>query len=140
LPGWQEDLPRFLDEIRFKPFCWGEHDCGLLMADWVHRMTGIDPGAAYRGRYTTSMGAARRLKKVAGGGVVEAATHAFGAPLSSPMLARRGDVVAVRTAEVEGGEFALGIVGPDGVTIHLATEYGTAAWPLWRAEFAWAVG
>lgn len=139
-PGWQQDLVRFLEEIRYKPFVRGEHDCALMVADWVLRMTGEDPGADYRGRYKTARGAARRMKQLSGGGLIEVATQAFGEPLPSPMLARRGDVVAVRTAETETGDFALGVVGPDGASIHLVTEWGSAVWPLSRAVTGWAIG
>lgn len=29
----------------------GEHDCGLILADWIERVTGVDPAAAVRGTY-----------------------------------------------------------------------------------------
>lgn len=44
-------LRDFLHEQAGLSFSLGRHDCGLMPADWVERVTGRDPAARYRGRY-----------------------------------------------------------------------------------------
>lgn len=34
------------------PFVWGQTDCVLVLADWVARVTGVDPAAEVRMTYT----------------------------------------------------------------------------------------
>src|SRR4051812_43525055 len=57
------------------PFVWGERDCALWACDWIKQRRGVDPGAPYRGRYTTQLGCARVLAR--NGGLLQLATDAF---------------------------------------------------------------
>lgn len=59
-------LSGYLAGAARRPFGWATFDCLLFIADWVREATGIDPGAAYRGRYTDER-SARRLIKARGG-------------------------------------------------------------------------
>lgn len=61
-----EGLTRYIRDAMRRPFEWGAHDCCLFPADWVLRVTGIDPAADWRGGYTDEEGA-RRLVEAAGG-------------------------------------------------------------------------
>jgi hypothetical protein len=56
----------FLDEMAEKGWQWGERDCLLWLGLWAHRLTGIDGGKPWRGRYKTALGCARILKKSGG--------------------------------------------------------------------------
>ena len=91
----------------------------------VEIITGVDPWAELRGRYTTERGALRILKKFAGGGVIEMAekiTTDLGAPEVMPPFARRGDIGLIVSGFVGfgaslgvclGGDVA--VVTPDGL-------------------------
>lgn len=139
-PGWQADLARFLGENQARAFSWGEFDCVLFAAAWVERMTGQDFVKEYRG-YKTKRGAISRLKKVAGGGVIEAAIKTLGDPLPTPLLARRGDVVAVSVFTPDGDEEpAIGVVDETGANIAVAGPTGLSRYPMERALYAWSVG
>lgn len=141
LAGWQTELTRFLEERRDMPFAWGENDCALHVADWVLRMTGEDPGADYRGRYRSAAGAARVMRRIAGGGVVAVATRAFGPPAASPFLARRGDIAAVRGRTADGHlDLALGVVDETGGRVASMGFDRQRLSLLAGAEHVWLVG
>lgn len=90
---WPLRLNAWLDSARNRPFSWGSHDCVLAAADAVVAMTGWDPAAEFRGRYTTRTGGVRALAE--GGGLEAMVTAALGDPLPTPRLAGRGDLVLV---------------------------------------------
>lgn len=66
LPDWRERLDAELQRKALCPFAWGVNDCCLFACDLVRAMTGRDYAAAFRGRYSTPIGAARALRDVAG--------------------------------------------------------------------------
>lgn len=49
-----------------EPMVWGKDDCGLWVADIVKAVTGHDPAAEIRDRYTTERGALRIYRKAGG--------------------------------------------------------------------------
>lgn len=134
LPDWPERLARFVEARRSRPFRWGENDCALFAADWVREATGRDPAAAFRGRYATAAGAVRALKRYGAGDLIATWTALEGAPLESPRLAQRGDVVAVESGEGAALSICLderiAVVTPDG---------GLGFLPLSAAVVAWRV-
>jgi len=126
---WPLRLNAWLESVRTKRFVWGEHDCALGAADAVLMMTGTDPAAAFRGRYTSKVGAA--LIIVEHGGLEAMVTAALGDPLPTPKLARRGDVVLVDSPEGQAIAVVLGASaagpGPDGA-VFVPMEGWKAAW------------
>lgn len=56
----------FCDEIARLGWDWGERDCLLWLGLWSERMTGIDGGAPWRGRYRTALGCMRTLNRSGG--------------------------------------------------------------------------
>lgn len=46
-------LASFLSKAAARGFVWGQHDCMLFVADWAKCLTGRDPGARWRGTYST---------------------------------------------------------------------------------------
>lgn len=46
-----QHLHTYLAKVRATRFRPGSHDCGMYVAGWVHRITGEDHGARWRGRY-----------------------------------------------------------------------------------------
>ena len=87
---WEERLSAYLDGLRGKPFAWGHNDCCTFAAGAVKAMTGEDMMAEFRGRYATSRGSVRALRKFGAGTLAGTLTAKFGEPVDQ---AQRGDVV-----------------------------------------------
>lgn len=84
-------VAEFLDEMSARGWEWGQRDCLLWLGLWSERVTGIDGGKPWRGRYRTALGCVRMLNK-SGGMVacIEIGTKLCGMiPTSSP---RSGDI------------------------------------------------
>ena len=64
---WEADLSAYISSVRSRSFAFGEHDCGLFAAGAVLAMTGDDPGAPFRGQYSTELGCAKALKRFGAG-------------------------------------------------------------------------
>lgn len=95
-PDWPARLAPLIAERLNAPFRWGTNDCALFACDAVLAMTGTDLAADFRGRYDSSIGAARALRALGFRDLADVA-HAFAAkhgipPLASPRFAQRGDV------------------------------------------------
>jgi hypothetical protein len=59
-------LQEYLDQVASVPWKWGIMDCTMMAANWVKHQRGVDPAAAFRGRYATQE-EARLLIKEEGG-------------------------------------------------------------------------
>ena len=59
-------VTEYLDWIASQGWEWGDRDCLLWLATWAERVTGIDGGAEWRGRYRTAIGCARVMRKSGG--------------------------------------------------------------------------
>lgn len=104
-------LSAYLDQAARTPFAWGGLDCLLFPAGWVRRATGIDPAAAYRGRYRTALGAARLIARAGGFlGIVAQGMDGFDRT-EDP---RPGDVGIIRAAGCEPGSDQAGAIRVDG--------------------------
>lgn len=64
---WEADLSAYIALVRALPFEYGQHDCGLFAAGAVLAMTGDDPGAPFRGQYSSELGCAKALKRFGAG-------------------------------------------------------------------------
>ena len=139
LEAWPELLHEFLEASESQPFAWGVRDCATFTCDAVLVMTGVDLASDFRGQYSNVGGAARTMRKFAGGGVEAVAdkvTKQHGMPEISPKLAQRGDVVLVDGES----EPALGIVSLDAQWAVTITPRGPQKWPALSARRAWRVG
>lgn len=119
-----------------RPFVWGENDCTLFACDLVEAATGVDYAAVLRGRYRTAAGAARALRRFAGGGLEAAAEKIAqdnGLEEVPPLMAQRGDFVLLDAAAGP----ALGVCL--GATFIAAGPAGAVSLPLKRARRAWRV-
>jgi hypothetical protein len=95
------------------PFVYGRRDCALWACDFIQSQRGVDPGAAFRGRYKTRLGCARLLKRQ--GGLLTIASDAFAAAgLCTTAEIAPGDVGCIQT--------------PAGPVLMLATLDGRWAW------------
>lgn len=44
-------IEAFVDQQLELLWSWGTVDCSMMVADWVNRIAGKDPGASFRGQY-----------------------------------------------------------------------------------------
>jgi hypothetical protein len=112
------------------------NDCCLFACDVIRDAGGVDYAAPFRNGYSTALGAARTLRRFAGGGLEAAAekiTQDNGLEEVPPLMAQRGDFVLVDVAEGP----ALGIC--IGETLVAAGPSGAVTFPLKRARRAWRV-
>lgn len=130
-PDWPRRLDVAIEAARRRPFCYGTVDCALFAADVVLALTGVDLAESFRGRYSSRSEAVALLG--ARGGLEAVVHEALGEPLPTPLLARRGDVLMVKTPEGP----ALGIC--DGIRGQFAGPQGLAARPMSEWEKAWRV-
>lgn len=132
---WRVALENYLLSVWREPFQWGRHDCALFAAGAVEAMTGDDPAADYRGRYTTLLGGLRLLKKSGH------ANHAdFAASLFEeihPSMAQVGDLAAIKVDD--DGLYALGIVQGSRIYVLRPGEAGIGTVDLLDAERAFRV-
>jgi hypothetical protein len=128
--NWPDLLANFIEQKRDQPFAWGVNDCCTFAADWVQLCTGVDYAQAWRGRYSSALGAVRVLDEAGG---VEALVDALGLHRVEPQLAGRGDIVAQQA----GRGVTLGICL--GVTTAFVAETGLVFGPLSSVETAWKI-
>lgn len=103
---WEADLSAYIASVRGDRFEWGRLDCGLFFAGAVMAMTGEDPGAPFRGKYSTDLGAAKVLKRFGAGDLKSTLDRLF--PACPVGRLQRGD--GVWNGEAVGvcmGDYAL---------------------------------
>lgn len=123
-----EALAQYLAEVRGTRFRPGSHDCGMFVAGWVRRITGVDHGARWRGRYR---GMARLAEIMAQDGFeshVDYISNLF--PDVPPSMAQTGDLA------VCAGD-AMGIVASERIFVLRPDGLGHVS--RLRAERAFAV-
>lgn len=132
----QADWPRLLAEAlraaETRPFAWGSHDCATWAFDLARDLTGgEDVAALWRGRYRTGAGAARVMRRLGWRNLEAMGRDLLGAPLSTPRLAQRGDLVLGGTPPAFGvaaGARAV-FVGPQGL-VSLPIDACPLAWRI----------
>lgn len=126
-------LSAYLSEAMRQRFVWGTHDCMLFAAGWAQWVSGIDPAASYRGRYSCEESASSLLE-VDGG-----ALAAMGSALTDWQrvdVLRRGDIALARLP-MHKGEVA-GIATDDHKVAFLSRR-GLVIWPA-EIVAAWRFG
>lgn len=119
--GWQERLIAYLGTARRTTFAEGRHDCALFAAGAVAAMTGTDLAQGWRGRYQTTAGGMRVLRRMGfADHVVLVAQHFAEIPV---VQALPGDI-----AVVDGPDgLALGIVQGEWIYVLRPTGFGTVS-------------
>jgi hypothetical protein len=131
LNGWDLRLAEMVEAARALAFAWGSHDCATWAFDVRKALTGEDAAAAWRGKYTTEIGAARMLHRLKCATVEDLAGSILGEPLPAVLLAQRGDIV------LGGAEQALGVcIGSDALFLQ---PRGLVPLPLRACLRAWRV-
>jgi hypothetical protein len=131
-PDWQPCLFAYLADVTRRPLAPGRHDCALFAAGAVEAMTGVDPAAAWRGRYTSFNAGLKALKKAGFRDHIALVASHF--PEVAPAFAQVGDLGVIRLL----GELpALGIFTGE----HLAVlrDSGLGFVPREMAPEAWRV-
>lgn len=139
LTDWEERLATFVADNRERPFAWGQWDCILMACAAVEAMTGVDPAAEYRGRYSDREGAALALRELGKGTLVKTIASVF--PERPIGKAQRGDIVLFRgSAGIAMGAYGL-FVGEETLADAVATpqRVGLVSIPRGLWEKAWAV-
>lgn len=131
LEPWPQILADFMVAAD-RPFEWGTWDCGLMAADCVQAMTGVDIAAEFRGRYKTAKGA-RRVMRGDMSTMMTRVAATYGMPEIMPTLARRGDMVMVDTPLGAALGICIGArvacTGPDGL-VFVPLSSALRAWRI----------
>ncbi|WP_434033725.1 DUF6950 family protein [Cupriavidus sp. a3] len=130
LEDWPTRLAEFIEARRERAFSWGNSDCCLFVCDAIEAMTGTDPGARWRGLYSSEKGARRVLCD--NGGVDGIAALVLGQAMP-PALAGRGDVVLIDTPHGQALALCLGgLIAAQG-------QAGIEFMEMKQAKAAWKV-
>lgn len=128
---WEQRLAGYLAECEGAEFAWGRMDCALFAAGAVLAMTGIDPAAAFRGRYRSVAGSVRALR-LYGAGTLEATIDSM-FPERPIGFARRGDLVLADGAVgvcVGADAVFVGQEGERAGLVRIARAGWTRAWSV----------
>ena len=120
LPDWRARLTAYLAGISRRPFQQGRHDCALFTGGGVEAMTGADPFARVRGRYTTTRGGLRIMRRMGYYNHVAYLASLFAAA-KAPLI---GDIAIFETDEGP----AVGLYHGHGV--YALTETGVGVIPV----------
>lgn len=131
---WYARLSAYVEEVRRKPFVYGEHDCALFAAGAVDAMTGSDPAAGLRGKYKTIAGGFRQLKKLGFANHADLAASMFDEV--HPSHAQIGDIAAI---DLGSGAVALGVVQGARIFVLRPDMQGMATVDLLTASKAFRV-
>jgi len=115
---WRARLGAYLATEARRPFEYGTSDCALFAAGALNTMTGSDPSAAYRGRYTSLRGGLRILRKDGFRDHVERAAALLSEV--APQRMQVGDIAVVETADGP----SLGVVQGEWVAVRTLTGLG----------------
>ena len=128
-PDWPHRLAAAIDAARATPFAWSQHDCPTFAFDCRRDLTGEDAAALWRGRYRTYLGGLQLMRRLGWASLAAMGDALLGAPLASPLLAQRGDIVLSADGRGFGvctGAHAVGMAPAGLITLPLATC--TRAW------------
>jgi hypothetical protein len=132
---WPRALALFLEEKRNEPFAWGVNDCCTFVCDWLAILTGVDPAADFRGKYSDALGAKRVLKKRGGlEAIALRAAKRWGWAPVPVREAQRGDLVLCEMPEGLAAGVCFGAVAA------FAGAVGVVTQPMTKCRRAWRVG
>lgn len=128
-----------VNRLQAAPFVWGERDCILTVADWVHLVRGVDPAADLRLTYATA-------------GECQRVTGFFTDPVGvvAPRMSKAGLAVTAMPVRGDVG-LLMQVTGPTQARPHGAICLGQGFWAVkseagvtaYRPDkiiMAWSVG
>lgn len=110
---WPRRLDGFVRERRNMPYEYGVNDCACFVRAWVLTATGVDLMPAGITLPNSTMSAVKFLLARGHDDMEGLATELLGAPLSTPKLAQRGDIISF---EGIGDKHLAVCIGVDAVT------------------------
>lgn len=132
---WRSKFAEQADDIRTKPFVWGQHDCAVgLVGNLTQALVGENLAAEYTGKYTDAKSAYKVMKKAGFDNLADMAASIL--PEIHISQAQIGDIAAVPVDTNFG--FALGVV--NGERILVLREDGMGTVDLLDATRAFKVG
>lgn len=129
----KDALQQYLDDVRDRPFEWGEHDCALFAAKAVDASRGTGFEAMVRRYGCRSALDYRHLQRNANVTLDGLTTAELGSPIDDVTQAQRGDVALL----VSNGRQSLGVVVPP--LILVASPTGTMPVAMTHAVKVWGV-
>ena len=133
IEGWEQRLDAVIENARSRPYELGTHDCFSLACTVQAALTGVDRWPEFSG-YRSKREALARIAEH-GSTFEQAGDWFFGGGHVDMRLARRGDIVALRT---EDGQKHLGVCLGDRVACLLADGLGFI--PPSACLCAWRIG
>lgn len=94
----REQLALYIAQNQGKPFKWGEHDCCLFVARWLHKLGLRDITQDFIGHYNDKRTAAQRIKELGYEGVRDMAVKHL-KPIVRPSV---GDIAYFKRANALG--------------------------------------
>lgn len=105
--NWRNRLHEVVEARRRVPFSFESgFDCAIFVADCIAAMTGEDPAADFRGRYSSDIGAMRVIRNAGFANIADLVSSRLDE--IAPVRAQVGDVAFIPDESSFGG--ALGIV------------------------------
>lgn len=132
---WPARLNRFFEARELRPFAWGANDCSTFAADDVRELTGVDLLTDCSPRWGDATEAGLTIRRERG--LLGALNRRLGAPLQTPALAQRGDVLLVRAPLAQGHTRFVAVCDSDRWAAPGAG--GLLRGPLAQAVKAWRV-
>ena len=131
-------LHRIIESAAELSFEWGRFDCALHVSNCVRAITvgAVDPGAAYRGKYSDAAGAAA-IYGTNFETFIAGICAGLGMPEVPVTFARRGDVVFIDNDTPQG---AIGVISLDGRFASCASDKGLVLVRMQRWKRAWQIG
>jgi hypothetical protein len=96
---WPQQLDAYIVECSSRAFDWTDFNCALFAADWVQRVTGVDPAAGLR-EISSKTDALRVLAQYSS--LQDMASKQLGKDPVHSSAAMRGDVVLARIPIADG--------------------------------------
>lgn len=123
---WYTRYVAFIEEMRQKPFKWGDADCGPA---WVGQVVEVitdqpNPVAHLTGKYRSARGALRVMRDMGYADLREAASDILGKPYQHPSTGAIGDIALIKN-EAGGFGYSFGIVNGERVFFRREDGIGT---------------
>lgn len=135
--NWEYEFVIFMEEIKTKPFKWGDNDCALFVSGIVKAITDIDMEDGIRGSYSSEKEAQVLIETFGKGSLLKVGNKfakKYGFRKIPILSAMRGDAVM---AKVDGILFFGVCIGQQ---LALITSPGKfAIHPMSAAKTAWRI-
>lgn len=110
LPNYRSRLFSVIGKYEREKFVYGKTDCAMFAASCIEAITGTDPAAAFRGKYTTVIGGMRKLKTHTGFTDRQEWISSMGNSVQ-PAFAQVGDIAIINNPDGDEDGYSLGVVG-----------------------------